>query len=454
MKNLIAFLIMTFIAFKLNAFDTIDSNQMSLNDFVGQVNDRIVAQQNSNEKYQLFREEEIKKDNSCLHCPKYLLLTEQINGVVENLSKVTKSSNDVELPIKINQLKFLYYTEVIKQNDGTLGCSRYLDFTPDFKPTKFDGQFKLVAEDILPFNKVTDIQYMNPDLQEVVYYYRGNANDKEVIVQAILNKDGGRFRYYYYTPSEKELNPNGLPDFGESTAPAHYAKKPSDTYELKPEAPALPATSSIVVTGKPVPAEEQSYEVKFKSEIEKRGILPRNIHFIEAKLHKEVITGVRLTGDSDTSIKGNTAHLALKKGTDDLALIDLDTKLDGRTEHKITIPYSVRMSDSLPTASGRVESSNSADIFTMSLTDKSIEYLRAEFRMNKETNRDSYVLSRDIALDKNETLSLQLGKGEDQNEYASLKHVKTLRNNAILALDVRLDSQKKATLYYEYSSKF
>jgi hypothetical protein len=139
-----------------------------------------------------------------------------------------------------------------------------------------------------------------------------------------------------------------------------------------------------------------------------------------------------------------------------MVLVDLDTKLSGKTEHRITIPYSIHMLDTLPdyALKGKIQHENEAEIVTMSLTDKSVEYLRSEYRKNTNTNKDSYVFARDVKLDTNEILSVQYGKNEEDKRYASLKHSKTLKDNITLVLDVRVDQDKKVSLFYQVNAKF
>jgi hypothetical protein len=454
MKSFLILFIMASLSFKLNAFDTSEQlNGMKLNTF-NDFNDpklkEVIEKAKNNGSdfgYKFVREEELKNDRSCSHCPKYLLLTDAVNKVVDKIAKDPKSGISDELPVKINRLKFLYYTEALRNQNGDILCQRFMDITPDLRPTKFDGQFKLIAEDALKFSSVSEIQYMNPALEEVVYYYRGVEGDKNIVVQAILTKNGGKFRYYRYTPSEKESDPYNLPDMEKNYGPV-IAPTLADTMEFKDVLDSDP---------KGLAAAPENYKLKFKTEVEKRNrFIPKNVHFIEASIDQDVAAGISVKGSSDTSLTGNAAHLAIKNGASDMVLVDLDTKLSGKTEHRITIPYSIHMLDTLPdyALKGKIQHENEAEIVTMSLTDKSVEYLRSEYRKNTNTNKDSYVFARDVKLDTNEILSVQYGKNEEDKRYASLKHSKTLKDNITLVLDVRVDQDKKVSLFYQVNAKF
>lgn len=452
---------MTSLSFKLNAFDGLNDPRLKaftgINDFndprIKEVADLVKAHEAAGENigYKFIREEEIKNEKGCSHCPKYLLLTEQINKVVDKIAKDPKSSVSNELPVKINRLKFLYYTQALRDQNNDIKCQRFMDITPDLRPTKFDGQFKLIAEDALKFSAVSEIQYMNPNLEEVVYYYRGEGADKDIVVQAILTKGGGKFRYYRYTPSEKEVNPYNLPDMNQTYAGPERAPTPADNVI----APDVAPKASSLVGG--TPSALDNYKLKFKTELEKRNrFIPRNLHLIEASMEQEVAAGVSVKGSSDTSVKGNVAHLAVKNGTSDLILVDLDTKLSGATEHRITIPYSLRMLETLPgiAVQGKLQHENNAAIVTMSLTDQAVELVRSEYRRNSTNGKDSFVLARDLQIDNRQTVSMQVGKDEENNKYAALQHVKTLKNNISLVLSVRVDQDKKVNLYYQISGKF
>lgn len=395
--------------------------------------------------YKLEREESYNPESGCAHCPKHVLLAEQANKIVEKMVKDPNLNIDKAQLVKINKLKFLFYSEAVKNSNGSIECHRYMDFTNDFKPTKFDGQFKLMAEDVLKFNDVTDIQYMNPDLDEIVYYYRGEGDEKNLIVQAILTKDGGKLRYFRYTPSEKEMNPYNLPDI-------YVAEKEQVTNS---EENVAHLTSDPGQTT--VHKSQSGINVNFKAELEtKHKYIPSNVHFVDVKLDQDVYGGLKVQGTSDTSLKGNSAKMSLKnEAGEDVVVIELDTKLSGKTDHKITIPYSVRVAEESDVMlKGNVHHESTVGVMTMSIADKAMEYIRSEYRMNSANGKNSYVLARDVRLDTNQTVSVQYGKGEDDIKYASLKHVKNLKNNATLVLDVRLSENRKSSIYYEYKAPF
>lgn len=462
MKIFIVLFIMASLSFKLNAFDLDPNDKKNLEDLINKTkNDKTMMDPKTNPYYRMLREEEIRNDRTCSHCPKYLLLTEEVNKIVDKMANDPKQSSE-ELPVKLTKLKFMFYDQAVRDQDNNVQCKRFLDMTPDFKPTKFDGQFKLLAEDVLKFQAVTDIYYKNPNQEETVYYYRGEGSEKNLIVQAVITKDGGKLRYFRYIPSQQEENPYNLPDL-DKTTPLKYEPGPADNYVLKNEN-AAPETSGGISSGvtggikdilKDKEIGNDNVKLKFKADVERRNkYIPNNVHFMEAKVDQEIVGDIKLQGKSDVSLAGNVAHLSLKREGKDMVLVDLDTKLNGDTTHKVTVPFDVRVYDDLPGIKGNVQTSNTGQVLNLTLVDKGIDLVRSEFRRNADTGATSYVLAKDVSIAKNEVVSMQYGKGENNVQYASIKHAKTIKENITLVLDVRYDQEKRASLYYQVSAKF
>lgn len=466
MKIVLVFIIMASLSFKLNAFDgnnPLGSSSLGnplrspdikeLTALIKRAKEAEKAGTNQG-KYLLEREARLNDEGPCSHCPRFLSLTSEVNKIVEKMARDPKQSTD-ELPVKINKLKFLFYTQKDRAEDGSVECRRFLDLTPDLKPTKFDGQFKLMAEDVLRFNAVSDIQYWNPKTEETVYYYRGEGADKDVIIQAILTKEGGVLRYFRYYPTENEKNPYNLPDFDKRYAEEKpFVKKPVHDFVATEENPSLPVVPEEETEDGIVP-KLGTYDVKFKAEVEKRNkYIPKNVHFVEASADQDLLGDLKVKASSDLSLKGNDARLALKHGGDDLMLVELQTKLTGRTEHKVIVPFSVRVMDELPALKGRAETNSGGQVLNLSLTDKGIDYVRSEFRRNSSTGATSYVLARDIALSKSEAVSVQYGQGEDRNKFVAMRHAKSIKDNVTLVLDVRVDENRRTSLLYQVQAKW
>lgn len=467
----LSMIIMASLSFKLNAFDVNNalgkdaalSNPLRANDLkeltalIKRAKDAEKTGTNHG-KYLLEREARLNDEGPCLHCPRFLSLTSEVNKIVEKMARNPGASSSEELPVKINKLKFLYYTQKDRTEDGGVECRRFLDITPDLKPTKFDGQFKLMAEDVLRFNAVSDIQYMNPKTEETVYYYRGEGADKDVVIQAVLTKDGGVLRYYRYYSTEAEKNPYNLPDFDK-----RYADETPEVRTLARDFMATGKEKDTEIKAAPLSEEEDNglvpklgtYDVKFKAEVEKRNkYIPKNVHFVEASADQDLLGDLKVKASTDLSLKGNDARVALKRGGEDLMLVELQTKITGKTEHKVIVPFSVRVMDELPAIKGRAETNSGGQVLNLSLTDKGIDYVRSEFRRNGSTGATSYVLARDIALSKSEAMSVQYGEGEDKNKFVAMRHAKSIKDNITLVLDVRVDENRRTSLLYQVQAKW
>jgi hypothetical protein len=450
MKHFAFLTIMALLSFKLNAFDvsyplrpeTFSSSMDSpdakdLEVFIKKAREENFRSYEG--RYRLEREKRLTEVAPCSHCPKFLSLTGEINKVVAKMAADPNLSTD-EVPLKLNKLKFLYYTQKIRAEDGGVECQRFMDYTPDLKPTKWDGQFQLMAEDALRFSAVTDIQYIDPKTEESVYYYRGEGDDKNIVVQAILTKEGGRFRYYRYYPTKEEDNPYNLPDLD--------LRSVAQTDEI----PAVPDPVETLTNEEKTSFFPKlgNYALTFKAKVEKRNkYIPKNVHFVEASADQDLLGDFKVKASTDFSLKGNEAKLALKNGEDDLMVVELKTKMNGKTEHKVVVPFSVRVNEDLPTLKGKAEINNGGEVLNLSLTDKGIDLMRSEFRRNGSTGATSYVLSRDIVSTKNEVLTMQYGSDEDQNKFIGLRHAKAIKDHLTLAMDVRVNEDKKVTLVYQ-----
>lgn len=444
--------IMALSSLKLNASDfTLDP---AIQDFVERLN-RMPTVHN----YKLEREEIIKSDNTCDRCPKHLLLTEYINNVLEEMAKDPKNNKDGELPVKINNLRFLFYTELSNDLNGKRQCNRYMDFTQNLEPTKFDGQFKLVAEDALKFKSVASVQYMNPNLDEVVYYYRGQAGDKDVVVQAIMNKNGGRFRYFRYTPTEKEKGTQDLPEDLDKAYETN--KEPSKEPNKEPNKELI--KNSVASRNEELSTESKKVENKnnaeFGWEVEKDKkfkIVPVNVHVLKAVVDENIFGEAKLEGKSDISlVNGNVADFIVKGAEGkDLAIVHLKTDLTGKTEHRVIIPYSIRLpgeSDIL--VQGQLQHEVQTQIATMSLTGSYGEIIKAEYRKNTDDGTDSFVLSKKIQVSTDENISMKVGKREDNRTYLAVSKTKKTGN---ISYVLQLDSVENGdtSLRYTINGKF
>ena len=393
-----------------------------------------------------FLSEESTGREDCNHCPKHVQLSGAINKVLEAMKKNPDLVKNEQVPIEINRLRFMFYQVKTRENDGSIRCNRYQDITPDLRPTKLDGDMQLMAEDAFKFPGVSSLQLMDPKKEEVMYYYHGEGDQKNIIIQAILTKDGGKFRYFYYRPTEKEKNPYNLPSMGIEPADATVKKK---SYE----GPKMIMTAEDKVDSK------NKYELSVDPTLEtKMSVVPKNLQIAKGNLsHGQM--GFRLNADSSLSLKGNEANLNFQN-EDGKKYIELDvvTTLTGETTTKVSVPYEVRLtSDKDPDKiklNGRVEDQTTQQTITLALTGESTEHIRTEWKKDKVTSIQTYAVARDFDVRPGEKISVAVGRNEEKNKYVSFQAKKSIKDNLTMVLDVRMDENRRASLTYQLKARF
>lgn len=385
-------------------------------------------------KYDFVSSEEIGNDTECGNCPQHLRLTNEINNVIDKMERDPSLKTTEELPAKLNRLKFMYYTVARNAQNNEPNCQLRFNNTNEISDrldlAKYDQQFQLMAEDAFSFKSVTEVQYLNPAEEETTYYYRGEGDQKDIIVQAILTKTGGQFRYYRYKRKESEENP--------------YIQ--SDEHEGEQQ-----------VLDQRVKASKTN-EMHFKAEIEyQHGIarIPENIHLGEATIHKNVYGNVSLNGNSDFSIKKNVINLVLQKDEKNLLFVNVKNEISGKTDYEATIPYLIRVptSEGQLSVAGMVQNSNRGNLVTMVLKEGKKEYLRGEYRVDAATGKSSYNVSNDTKIGAS-TVNLQYSK-DDNNESVALTHSTTLKKiNATLVLQAHVTRDGVTTFYYQVDQRY
>lgn len=436
---------------KFMAKKTVNTSDFSEADGIVKV---VLEEEKKTRELRKLQEEEFNNKPMCSHCPSHLKLTQSINGILDKMRETPELKGNDDIPININHLKFLFYTVKTRTEDGAFKCNRYMDVTPDLTPTKFDGQMQLVAEDAYRFEGVTTVQVLDPSKEEVIYYYRGEGDQKNIIVQAVMGKNGGKFRYYYYRPSEKEKNPYNLPALGESEPADATLKKEKKVSE----GPVFEEKSADTLLG---PASKDKYSLSFKPRLEKRNkYIPKNIHLANGEFSEEIVEGIRLNAQTALSvIKGNEAKLDIQneKGFKYVE-VNVRTKNTGVTEHSFAIPYEIRLSsteekDSYKLA-GKIEDQTHAQVASMAIVDGYIQQIRAEIRRDKHTAKTSLVLGRDFDMGKKEMATVLVGRDEEHSKFVSVQHKKLIGERTTMILDVKFDEHKKATVSYQMRTVF
>lgn len=435
-------LIMAFVCFTLNAFELPKDNINAPNAGIADLWKTLrleLTKKKFNTK--LLYEDHLKEKAPCSHCPKYMELTSQVNKILDELKKQPEVEN-AEVLTSVNDLKFLYYTVKSVQEDGKSKCNRFGDVTTDLKPTRLDGEMKLLARDVFKFDGITTLQVLNPKTEEITYYYRGTGDQSHIIVQAIISKEGGQLRYYHYYPTEEEKNPYNLPDLSgadkEEKVFSGYLQSIDSTSQVGNEE-----------NGKTTKNNTNEYDINFKPKL-------KNFEMGKAQITHHVSEGLKVKAESHFGLKGNDARIdVLNVNGEKMVEVSLVTKLNGKTEHKIHIPYSVNILEKNEVKIfGSIKEETEAQQITLALTDKYGAYFRSEVFKNKNLGTTRMSISRDVALSQKESMSISVGKSEDKLRYMSLTHTKAIKENVTVVMNVKIDENRKATFYYQLNAKF
>lgn len=410
-------------------------------------------------KPQLIRESEISALARCQHCPPHMKLTESVNGILQKLKEDPKLSTVEEVPVSINRLNFLFYIEKARLIDGTVVCNRYLDEAKNFKPTSFPGSMELVMEDVFKFDGISQLQILDPSKEEITYYYRGEGVERNIIVHAILTKEGGKLRYYHYRPTEEELNPFKLPSMGEKEMRDVTKKEESIVLGpiLKPSAEDLEAERLKQTASAGSSKDKASFSVDPKV-IMRNEYLPKDLQLAQGTLSQELMSsGFTVNGLSELSLRGNKAQINIQDGSGtNFVILDVNTSLSGKTTRTVVVPYEMNMSSSKEglAIKGQVADNNTHSTATFALTDSTGQYFRSEVRKDKQTGITVYGIAKDFLINKKEAISVAVGRNETHTNYASLQHKKALKDNITIVLDTRIDSNRVVTLSYQLRAHF
>lgn len=447
MKKFVTLTLFTFIYSLLSfAGETFGSND--INDVVNKFNE--YKKRNPNVDFNLHFTEKVDQVETCYHCPKFLNLTSSVNKILDKASKDPKNV-DLDLPLQVKKLKMIYYVEKKRDENGNFHCQKYEDINLFFdRDVKMEGQAKLIAEEAFSFPSIESMVINNPENERIVYYFR-DPNQKNVFVQVVLEKDKtATLRYYSYTPTEAEANPYNLPDLGATkTKPIHTA-----TFD-KPDVDPNANKETISSTAK---SSTNKFEMNFDPKLERRGILPRDYHLGTARISKEIVEGMVLTGGSSFSVgKGSDASFKLTNDKKDLVIVSLQTKLNGNTEHHVIVPYEINVGDMFDADTkikGTIQDETHATSATLSLTDKNLEIIRTMVRENKDSGKVSVVMARDFNFESKGTVSVQAGVDEASTKFVALRNAMNLNKTTSMAVDVKLDNLHHASIYYTLSSHF
>lgn len=389
-------------------------------------------------KLAILEHKSVQDEAACSHCPKYQQLTSQVNKI---LDAVKNEAEYADLPVQVNHLKFQYYMVKSKNAEGEINCHRYMDVTPDLKPTRLDGEMRLIADQVYRFEGITTLQILDPAKEEIIYYYRGTGAESNILVQAVLTKEGSFIRTFRYEDTE-EANPHRLPDLHNKSF--YEQKEKSVTEELMDMAADVPDAKDETGQG------NTQLGLKVKPKLKGLKIAEGNLE------HTFADSGLKVKAKSELSAKGNEARILLgSEAGREIVEVQLKTKLNGETEHKLLLPYSVELpSLGALNIKGLFTEETKGQSATLAVTDRYSEWFRGEIKRNKELNITTYSVTKDFMKDEAGSVRVSFGKNEQKSRYISIGHTKTLKDNVTMVMDIKLDENRKATFFYQMKKIF
>jgi hypothetical protein len=318
-------------------------------------------------------------------------------------------------------------------------------------------------------SNITDFQYIPQGKEEIYYYYRGEGEQSNVIIEVAMNKNGtSKIRYYNYTPAanQKDLE-NSLPNFG------IHPNASSDKNE------------NISVNLNPT--------LKMKSD----DTLPTDINFATTKLKSQVAENFNFELKNEINFNDQSASVALldKHGSNGVVIegknitngsrstsviVPVEINLDGSSDMKIKMRVESQLAIN---NSVNVKSSNhteSKQSLKLALTDHNHEYLDVKAVID-DHGLPSYQVSNKFSLSKGSSVGAAYNQSQDgtksfsiqnianlnqygtlstsfgvngQNAYLQAQYEKKIDQNTSMVITVKTEDQKETTLMYQVQAKY
>lgn len=376
----------------------------------------------------------------CGHCPKYLNLTLAVNEIVEKVKADQNVARSNEALIQLNKLKFLYYVVRSENDQGEISCSK-LGERDYFNPSKLDGNFNMLSETMIKMPEVTDMQYIPKGKEEVYYYYRGEGDKSNVVIEVLMKQDGtARMRYYDFDSHQGPFG-NTLPSLGSAS-----------------ERPVTP------------PRGENEDYMDFNFDIKTRNTaIPTDINFLKAGASTQVAEDVNLKLKNQINFNEQTASMAVEsdKGEKYLVLegknitdggksfntiIPVEINLDKSTQMKVSGSLENQLSASDMKKVGNFELEHTQTV-KLGLTDHNHEY----FNVKAVTDREglaNYSVSSKYSLGESSSVAATYEEGRDGQRAFMVSNVASFSKNQTLTTSYGTSSDsKRGFIQTQYENK-
>jgi hypothetical protein len=176
-----------------------------------------------NSRAKLYYQQKVDQE-PCQHCPRYLDLVLAVNKIVEKVNIEDTVQNNQKL-IQLSKLNFLYYLTKTTLDDGTIECSKFTGMDLNAEKEIKRGTIKLAAEVALALPNITEVQYYATGGREVHYFYRGEGEDNNTIIEVIMAQNNPALIKYY-----KYESPYNLPDLGGGNSRLNQTTEDKNNY--------------------------------------------------------------------------------------------------------------------------------------------------------------------------------------------------------------------------------
>lgn len=142
----------------------------------------------------------------CTHCPKYLNLTLEVNKIVEKAKADNDPAAENDTFIQLSKLKFLYYVVRSENEQGVVNCQKVHN-TIEMSEPKLDGNFNVIKDVIVRMPEISDFQLYPKGRDEIYYYYRGEGEESNIVIEVVMHKNGtANLRYYEFQSDDGSTN--------------------------------------------------------------------------------------------------------------------------------------------------------------------------------------------------------------------------------------------------------
>ena len=373
----------------------------------------------------------------CLHCPRYLDLVLAVNKIVEKVNIEDTVQNNQKL-IQLSKLNFLYYLTKTTLDNGSIECSKFTGLDLNAEKELKRGTVKLAAEVALALPNITEVQYYATGGREVHYFYRGEGEDNNTIIEVIMAQSRPALIKYY-----KYESPYNLPDLG-----GDNSKTTEDKNNYLVIDPTIERENLILPTnlnlGKAAMVSPLSESLNLRTETQASFNQQKGSVSLETKNGKKylVLENINTAGGSNSIRTMVNYDIPLVEDTG----LMVTTFLESKSEKTDNIEIGIKNSGTM----------------TLTLTDKDSEYFKIK-TVSDNLGINSYILGNNLKLgegkiaaeiqfdrDGNRQYNLNL---IDQGPFkqSGIKYQRNASGERIIAANMGTTIDNRTTLNTEFS---